>query len=51
MDDFLSTNRVRGGKLFHLLWSYFVTAGQEAALVASLVRRVAGGDAPKEEEL
>jgi hypothetical protein len=27
-----------------------VTAGPEAALVASLVQRVAGGDAPKEEE-
>jgi len=28
-----------------------VTAGPEAALVASLVQRVAGGDAPKKEEL
>ena len=27
-----------------------VTAGPEAALVASLVQRVAGGDAPKKEE-
>jgi hypothetical protein len=28
----------------------FVTAGPEAALVASLVQRVAGGDVPEKEE-
>jgi len=27
-----------------------VTAGSEAALVADLVRRIAGGDAPEKEE-
>jgi len=29
---------------------YSVTAGLEAALVAGLVQRVAGGDAPEKEE-